>query len=205
MHVKRYIAEGGLTGERKRWVPRRGKTPLDPDADGFIYSNPMETSFKQRCLEDWRAHYRKLLKTLQNEGVAALGDASESDYIRVEEQLKKVIKGPDQNILKPKAASKMIVSELKEELEAQGLPTDGTRNVLYQRVQKARRINRSRGRPLWVPPVEEEEEEVSLHLSLFFCYLVFCLIRLMFLLIYISHFIYSTIPLLEYIAIQILI
>ncbi|KAF5454838.1 hypothetical protein F2P56_024473 [Juglans regia] len=156
-----YIAEGGLTGERKRWVPRRGKTPLDPDADGFIYSNPMETSFKQRCLEDWKAHHRKLLKTLQNEGVSALGDASESDYIRVEEQLKKVIKGPDQSILKPKAASKMIVSELKEELEAQDLPTDGTRNVLYQRVQKARRINRSRGRPLWVPPVEEEEEEVD--------------------------------------------
>ncbi|KAG7970283.1 hypothetical protein I3843_07G075100 [Carya illinoinensis] len=160
-YIARYIAEGGLTGERKRWVPRRGKTPLDPDADGFIYSNPMETSFKQRCLEDWKAHHRKLLKTLQNEGVAALGDASESDYIRVEEQLKKVIKGPDQNILKPKAASKMIVSELKEELEAQDLPTDGTRNVLYQRVQKARRINRSRGRPLWVPPVEEEEEEVD--------------------------------------------
>ncbi|CDP21880.1 unnamed protein product, partial [Coffea canephora] len=62
---------------------------------------------------------------------------------------------------KPKAASKMLVSELKEELEAQDLPTDGTRNVLYQRVQKARRINRSRGRPLWVPPVEEEEEEVD--------------------------------------------
>ncbi|KAL0313789.1 UNVERIFIED_CONTAM: hypothetical protein Scaly_2901400 [Sesamum calycinum] len=83
-YIARYIAEGGLTGERKRWVPRRGKTPLDPDAE-----------------------------------------------------------------------------ELKEELEAQGLPTDGTRNVLYQRVQKARRINRSRGRPLWVPPVEEEEEEVD--------------------------------------------
>lgn len=159
--IARYIAEGGLTGERKRWVPRRGKTPLDPDAAGFIYSNPMETSFKQRCLEDWKAHHRKLLKTLQNEGLAALGDATESDYIRVEERLKKVIKGPDQNILKPKAASKMIVSELKEELEAQSLPTDGTRNVLYQRVQKARRINRSRGRPLWVPPIEEEEEEVD--------------------------------------------
>jgi hypothetical protein len=53
------------------------------------------------------------------------------------------------------------VNELKEELEAQGLPTDGTRNVLYQRVQKARRINQSRGRPLWVPPIEEEEEEVD--------------------------------------------
>lgn len=58
----------------------------------------------------------------------------------------------------------MIVIELKEELEAQGLPIDGTRQVLYQRVQKARRINRSRGRPLWVPPVEEEEEEVSNYL-----------------------------------------
>ncbi|KAJ8616823.1 hypothetical protein MRB53_036195 [Persea americana] len=160
-YIARYIAEGGLTGERKRWVPRRGKTPLDPDAIGFAYSNPMETSFKQRCLENWKIHHRKLLKTLRNEGLAALGDASESDYIRVEERLKKIIKGPDQNALKPKAASKMIVSELKEELEAQDLPTDGTRQVLYQRVQKARRINRSRGRPLWVPPVEEEEEEVD--------------------------------------------
>ncbi|XP_008218372.1 PREDICTED: uncharacterized protein LOC103318731 [Prunus mume] len=160
-YMARYIAEGGLTGERKRWVPRRGKTPLDPDVEGFIYSNPMETSFKQRCLDDWKVHHRKLLRTLQNEGVTALGDASESDYIRVEMRLRKIIKGPDQNVLKPKAASKMVVSELKEELEAQGLPTDGTRNVLYQRVQKARRINRSRGRPLWVPPVEEEEEEVD--------------------------------------------
>ncbi|KAG8648070.1 uncharacterized protein LOC110623007 isoform X3 [Manihot esculenta] len=160
-YVARYIAEGGLTGERKRWVPRRGKTPLDPDAAGFMYSNPMETSFKQRCLEDLKIHHRKLLKTLRNEGLTALGDVSESDYLRVEERLKKIIKGPDQNVLKPKAASKMIVSELKEELDAQGLPTDGTRNVLYQRVQKARRINRSRGRPLWVPPVEEEEEEVD--------------------------------------------
>ncbi|XP_065853128.1 uncharacterized protein [Euphorbia lathyris] len=160
-YVARYIEEGGLTGERKRWVPRRGKTPLDPDADGFIYSNPMETSFKQRCLEDWKTHHRKLLKTLRNEGLAVLGDASESDYLRVVERLKNIMKGPDQNVLKPKAASKMLVSELKEELEAQGLPIDGTRNVLYQRVQKARRINRSRGRPLWVPPVEEEEEEVD--------------------------------------------
>lgn len=135
---------------------------MDPDVEGFVYSNPLETSFKQRCLEEWKIHHQKLLRTLQNEGPAVLGDISESDYIRVEERLKKIIKGPEQNILKPKAASKMIVLELKEELEAQGLPIDGTRNVLYQRVQKARRINRSRGRPLWVPPVEEEEEEVNL-------------------------------------------
>ncbi|WOL00182.1 hypothetical protein Cni_G08895 [Canna indica] len=160
-YIARYVAEGGLTGERKRWVPRRGKTPLDPDALGFAYSNPMETSFKQCCLEEWRNYHRKLLKTLRNEGPSVLGDVSEADYVRVEEKLKKIIKGPDQNALKPKAASKMIVSELKEELEAQGLPIDGTRQVLYQRVQKARRINRSRGRPLWVPPVEEEEEEVD--------------------------------------------
>ncbi|KAM1111507.1 hypothetical protein ACFX19_010764 [Malus domestica] len=53
-------------------------------------------------------------------------------------RLRKIIKGPDTNVLKRKAASKIVVSELKEELEAQGLPTDGTRNVLYQRVQKAR-------------------------------------------------------------------
>ncbi|WOH12489.1 hypothetical protein DCAR_0831993 [Daucus carota subsp. sativus] len=160
-YFARYVEEGGLTGERKRWVPRRGKTPLDPDAVGFIYSNPMETSFKQRCLEDWKIHHRKLLRTLRNEGPSILGDVSEADYIRVVECLRKTIKGPDQNALKPKAASKMLVSELKEELEAQDLPTDGTRNVLYQRVQKARRINRSRGRPLWVPTVEEEEEEID--------------------------------------------
>ncbi|KAM7526659.1 hypothetical protein LguiA_016561 [Lonicera macranthoides] len=158
-YIARYIAEGGLTGDRKRWVPRRGKTPLDPDALGFIYNNPMETSFKQRCLEEWKIYHRKVLRALHNEGPSALGDVSESDYIRVKEWLKKSIKGPDQNALKPKAASKMIVSELREELEAQDLPTDGTRNVLYQRVQKARRINRSRGRPLWVPPLEEAEEE----------------------------------------------
>ncbi|KAL6001683.1 hypothetical protein ACLOJK_007423 [Asimina triloba] len=53
----------------------------------------------------------------------------------------------------------MVVSELKEELEAQGLPIDGNRQVLYQQVQKARRINISRGRPLWVPPLVEVEEE----------------------------------------------
>lgn len=160
-YIARYIEEGGLTGERKRWVPRRGKTPLDPDVNGFIYSHPMETSFKQRCLDNVKIYHRKLLRTLRNEGPAVLGDASEADYIRVEERLKNILKGPDQSLLKPKAASKMVVSELKEELEAQDLPTDGTRNVLYQRVQKARRINRSRGRPLWVPPVEEEEEEVD--------------------------------------------
>ncbi|KAJ8432033.1 hypothetical protein Cgig2_026736 [Carnegiea gigantea] len=161
-YIARYISEGGLTGERKRWVPRRGKAPLDPDAEGFAYSNPVETSFKQRRLEEWKSHHRKLLNQLRNEGLSALGpDASESDYKRVEERLKKIVKRPEKHLLKPKAASKMLVSELKEELEAQGLPIDGTRNILYQRVQKARRINKSRGRPLWVPPVEMEEEEVD--------------------------------------------
>lgn len=120
----------------------------------------METSFKQRCLEESKIFYRKLLNTLKNEGPAAVGEVSDADYLRVIDRLRKIIKGPVQNVLKPKAASKMIVSELKEELDAQGLPIDGTRQILYQRVQKARRINRSRGRPLWVPPVEEEEEEV---------------------------------------------
>ncbi|CAH9080502.1 unnamed protein product [Cuscuta epithymum] len=160
-YIARYVAEGGLTGERKRWVPRRGKTPLDPDAEGFIYSNPRETSFKKRCLEDWRTHHKKLLTTLRNEGPAIMGNISESDYVRVVERLKEIISVTKQKVLKPKAASKMVVSELREELEAQGLPMDGKRKVLYQRVQKARRINLSRGRPLWVPPVEEQEEEVD--------------------------------------------
>ncbi|CAI8603239.1 unnamed protein product [Vicia faba] len=165
-YIARYVEQGGLTGERKRWVPRSGKTPLDPDADGFIYSNPMETSFKQRCHEERKVYHKKLLKKLRYEGIVALGDGvSEFDYVRVLAWLKKIIKGPEKNALKPKAASKMLVLELKEELEAQGLPTDGTRNVLYQRVQKARRINQSRGRPLWVPPIEEEEEEVDEELN----------------------------------------
>ncbi|CAN1132109.1 hypothetical protein LINPERHAP2_LOCUS6800 [Linum perenne] len=158
-YVARYIEEGGLTGERKRWVPRRGEA-LDPDTEGFVYSGPIETSFKQRRLEEWKLYHRKLLKMLRNEGIAVLGDASESDYLRVEQRLMGIIKGPNRNVPKPKAASKMLVGEMREELEAQGLPTDGTRNVLYQRVQKARRINRSRGRPLWVPPVEEKGEEL---------------------------------------------
>ncbi|KAH0456675.1 hypothetical protein IEQ34_014582 [Dendrobium chrysotoxum] len=162
-YVERYITEGGLTGERKRWVPRRGKTPLDPDAFGFAYSNPMENSFKQRCLEESKFYHRKLLKTLKNEGPTALGEVSDTDYLRVVDRLRKIIKGPERNILKPKAASKMIVSELKEELEAQGLPIDGTRQVLYQRVQKARRINRSRGRPLWV---DEDLEELLSRIKL---------------------------------------
>lgn len=160
-YVARYVAEGGLTGDRKRWVPRRGKTPLDPDALGFIYSYPAETSFKQCCLEEWKWHHRKLLRHLRRTGPSVLGDVSEADYTRVEERLIKIIKGPSKKPLKPKAASKMVVPELRQELEAQGLPTDGNRNVLYQRVQKARRINLSRGRPLWIPPVEQVEEEVD--------------------------------------------
>lgn len=156
-YVARYIEEGGLTGERKRWVPRRGKTPLDPDEFGFAYSNPIETSFKLRCFEELKLYHRRLLITLRNEGPGILGDVSEDDVRRVVERLKKLVVGPKKNVVKPKAASKMVVAELKIELEAQGLPTDGTRQVLYQRVQKARRINRSRGIPLWVPPVEDDE------------------------------------------------
>ena len=55
----------------------------------------------------------------------------------------------------------MIVSEVMEELEAQGLPTVGTRNFLYQQVHKSRRLNCLISRPLWLPSVEEEEEEVN--------------------------------------------
>lgn len=87
---------------------------------------------------------------------------------------------------KPKAASKMLVSELKEELEAQGLPAEGTRPVLYQRVQKARRINKARGRPLWVPPSEEEAEEVSFK----FCSWLYLLLQLVLLIFAVIMFLY---------------
>ncbi|KAI3796890.1 hypothetical protein L1987_39577 [Smallanthus sonchifolius] len=160
-YIARYIEEGGLTGERKRWVPREGKDSLDPDVAGFVYKNPLETSFRQQCLENWRRYHRKVLRALRRRGPSLLGDASESDYVRVVEWLFHVLKRPNKNALKPKAASKMLVPELMEELEAQGLPTDGNRSVLYQRVQKARRINRSRNKPLWVPPVQEQEEEID--------------------------------------------
>ncbi|XP_024986849.1 uncharacterized protein LOC112522025 isoform X1 [Cynara cardunculus var. scolymus] len=160
-YIARYIEEGGLTGERKRWVPREGKTSLDPDVAGFVYKNPLETSFRQRCVENWKRYHRKILRALRNRGPSLLGDVSESEYVQVVEWLYHILKRPNKNALKPKAASKMVVSELMEELEAQGLPTDGNRSVLYQRVQKARRINRSRNKPLWVPPVEEQEEEID--------------------------------------------
>lgn len=160
-YIARYIAEGGLTGERRRWVPRGGTSPpIDPDCEGFFYSYPIETSYKQRCFQNWKAYNIKLLKKLRNEGVHALGaGAKVSDVARVIVKLKKnIISDDDLDARKPKAASKMLVFELKEELEAQDLPTDGNRQVLYQRVQKQRRIKRSRGQRLWVPPIHEEEE-----------------------------------------------
>jgi hypothetical protein len=67
----------------------RGKTPLDPDEFGFAYSNPIETSFKQRCFEELKLYHRRLLITLRNEGPGILGDASEYDVRRVVERLKK--------------------------------------------------------------------------------------------------------------------
>ncbi|KAH9317723.1 hypothetical protein KI387_019492, partial [Taxus chinensis] len=159
-----YVAEGGLTGERKRWVPRlpRGR-PLDPDCEGFFYSHPIETSYKQRCLENLKVYNIRLLRKLSSEGIDILGaDVTQIDLARVKYQLRKNIIGDKEIIVrKPKAASKMLVSELKEELEGQGEPTDGNRQDLYQRVQKKRRINRSRGRPLWVPPIQIVENEVD--------------------------------------------
>ncbi|KAL5980657.1 hypothetical protein ACLOJK_028565 [Asimina triloba] len=75
-------------------MPCRGKTSLDPYALGFAYSNRIETSFKQHYLENQKEYHRKLLKTLRNEGPSALGNVSKADYLRVEERLKKIIKGP---------------------------------------------------------------------------------------------------------------
>jgi hypothetical protein len=132
------------------------------DNEGFAFSAPVETSFKQQCVQQRRRYCLRLIRKLRAEGVLALGPgATEEDVVRVMAKLRKETMG-DMIFQprKPKAASKMLVHELKEELEAQGLPIDGTRPVLYQRVQKARRINKARGRPLWVPELEEEKEEV---------------------------------------------
>lgn len=164
-YIARYIAEGGVTGTRQRWSPSSdGKSrPINPDDAGFAYGAPMEVSFKRRC-GDLRATYAMyLLRKLRREGAESLGPgATEEDLAMVIDKLRRdSFAEMIQPTRKPKAASKMLVSELKEELEAQGLPSDGTRPVLYQRVQKARRINQARGRPLWLPPEVETPEKVD--------------------------------------------
>lgn len=58
----------------------------------------------------------------------------------------------------PKAASKLLVAELKEELAGYKQSTVGTRTQLYERVQKARREARARGSEMWVPAGYEGEE-----------------------------------------------
>jgi hypothetical protein len=58
----------------------------------------------------------------------------------------------------PKAASKLLVAELKEELAGYRVSTSGTRIQLYERVQKARREARARGSEMWVPVGYEGEE-----------------------------------------------
>lgn len=60
----------------------------------------------------------------------------------------------------PKAASKMVVAELRQELAGQGLPTEGNRAVLYARVQRARRLNKALGKPLWMMQDKAPEAEV---------------------------------------------
>ncbi|KAG0565121.1 hypothetical protein KC19_8G166500 [Ceratodon purpureus] len=160
-YVARFLAEGGADGTRKRFSSSFGGRAKTADDDGFAYAAPQEVSYKGCLIQLRRTYNLRLLRKLRHEGVRALGPgATEADVQRVAERLLKDTKGEvGYQMKKPKAASKMLVSELKEELEAQGLPAEGTRPVLYQRVQKARRINKARGRPLWVPPSEEEAEE----------------------------------------------
>ncbi|CAI5462670.1 unnamed protein product [Closterium sp. Yama58-4] len=47
------------------------------------------------------------------------------------------------------------------ELAGQGLPTDGNRAVLYARVQRARRLNKALGKPLWTPQTREPVMQAS--------------------------------------------
>ena len=135
---------------------------MNPDNDGFRFAAPMEVSFKKYSADARATYSCELIKKLERDGVHALGPgATEEDLELVMEKIRKdTLAESIQQVRKPKAASKMLVSELKEELEAQGLPSDGTRPVLYQRVQKSRRINRARNRPLWLPPEVEVPEQV---------------------------------------------
>lgn len=163
-YAVRFIAEGGISGTRRRWsASADGSRALNPDDDGFAYAVPVEVSYKGFLTQMRRRYNLRLIRKLRMEGASALGHgATDADVKRVVDRLvRETIGDSNFQVKKPKAASKMLVIELKEELEAQGLPTEGTRPVLYQRVQKARRINRARGRPLWVPPSEEEIEETN--------------------------------------------
>ncbi|KAI5060042.1 hypothetical protein GOP47_0024462 [Adiantum capillus-veneris] len=164
-YIAKYIAEGGLTGTRLRWSPSLSGNyfPVNPDSEGFRYAAPVEISFKKDCAEARATYACELMKKLQRDGVSALGrGATEEDVMMIMEKLRKdMLAESVPQVRKPKAASKMLVSELKEELEAQGLPSDGTRPVLYQRVQKSRRINRARNRPLWLPPEVVVTEQID--------------------------------------------
>ncbi|MCO5580736.1 hypothetical protein L7F22_034606 [Adiantum nelumboides] len=170
-YIAKYIAEGGLTGTRQRWSPSLSGDyfPVNPDSEGFRYAAPVEISFKKHCAEARATYACELIKKLQRDGVSALGPgATEEDVSMIMTKLRKdMLAESIAQVRKPKAASKMLVSELKEELEAQGLPSDGTRPVLYQRVQKSRRINRARNRPLWLPPEVEVTEQVDDRVEMF--------------------------------------
>ncbi|MCO5587527.1 hypothetical protein L7F22_041477 [Adiantum nelumboides] len=170
-YIAKYIAEGGLTGTRQRWSPSLSGDyfPVNPDSEGFRYAAPVEISFKKHCAEARAIYACELIKKLQRDGVSALGPgATEEDVSMIMTKLRKdMLAESIAQVRKPKAASKMLVSELKEELEAQGLPSDGTRPVLYQRVQKSRRINRARNRPLWLPPEVEVTEQVDDRVEMF--------------------------------------
>eukprot|EP00252_Welwitschia_mirabilis_P020013 TRINITY_DN479_c0_g1_i1.p1 TRINITY_DN479_c0_g1~~TRINITY_DN479_c0_g1_i1.p1 ORF type:complete len:885 (+),score=198.68 TRINITY_DN479_c0_g1_i1:192-2846(+) len=162
-YMERYISEGGLTGNRRRWLPRRDLDHhTDPDSEGFFYTCPAETSFKERCRLNLQQHYTRLLKRLKGMGVNALGgNATKADVANAMVALRnKAAVVIDIDERKPKAAYKMTVSELRAELAGQDLPTDGTKQVLYQRVMKARKANKAEGRPLWVPPVSLGEPEL---------------------------------------------
>jgi hypothetical protein len=175
-YAVRFIAEGGISGTRRRWsASADGSRALNPDDDGFAYAVPVEVSYKGFLTQMRRRYNLRLIRKLRMEGASALGHgATDADVKRVVDRLvRETIGDSNFQVKKPKAASKMLVIELKEELEAQGLPTEGTRPVLYQRVQKARRINRARGRPLWVPPSEEEIEEVCFVFTNYVIFLIY--------------------------------
>ncbi|CAI5462317.1 unnamed protein product [Closterium sp. Yama58-4] len=132
---------------------------------GFWLPPPI-VSFEESLVRRFRAYRKQLYYTLMWRGVAAwpaeLG-VSKEEAVEVAEwlEMELQIQGPTGAARAPKAASKMVVGELRQELAGQGLPTDGNRAVLYARVQRARRLNKALGKPLWTPQTREPVMQAS--------------------------------------------
>lgn len=83
--IGRFIAEGGISGTRRRWsASADGSRALNPDDDGFAYAVPVEVSYKGFLTQMRRRYNLRLIRKLRMEGASALGHgATDADVKRV--------------------------------------------------------------------------------------------------------------------------